>query len=218
MSVVIVAVTMIVVIMAVSIAMSVVVVIVASAMVAVVFVLTVVVAIVVTDLFAIFAGMEVSLPAAMTTPVSVLAANGERAVVAEARIVGAIDVAAKADRPMEPGSGSDEDSTGEPCWPVIAEGGASIGRVIEVAIGANGLDADVDGDLYFGFESGSRETEKHKKAKREKPERFHHISPKNGGSGEESSDGSGGHNPQFEIWAVESHLRGWGNHVTQMLS
>jgi hypothetical protein len=189
-----------------------------SAVVVVVFVLAVVMAVIMANFFAILTSVKVSFPAAMAAPVGVLTSNGERTVVAEARIVGAIDVAAKADRPMEPGSGSDEDSTGEPCWPVIAEGGASIGRVIEVAIGANGLDADVDGDLYFGFESGSRETEKHKKAKREKPERFHHISPKNGGSGEESSDGSGGHNPQFEIWVVESHLRRWGNHVTQMLS
>ena len=189
-----------------------------SAVVVVVFVLAVVMAVIMANFFAILTSVKVSFPAAMATPVDVLTSNGERTVVAEARIVDAIDVAAKADRPMEPGSGSDEDSTGEPCWPVIAEGGASIGRVIEVAIGANGLDADVDGDLYFGFESGSRETEKHKKAKREKPEKFHHISPKNGGSGEESSDGSGGHNPQFEIWAVESHLRRWGNHVTQMLS
>ena len=149
-SVVIVAVTMIVVIMAVSIAMSVVVVIVASAMVAVVFVLTVVVAIVVPDFFAIFAGMEVSLPAAMTAPVSVLAANGERAVVAEARIVSAIDITAEANRAVEPRAGSEKDPAGKPSWSVVAERRAPIGCVVVVAVGADRLSADVDGDLYFG--------------------------------------------------------------------
>ena len=150
MSVVIVTVTMIVVIMAESIAMAVVVMIVASAMVAVVFVLTVVVTIVVTDFFAIFAGVKVSFPAAMTTPVSVLAANGERAVVAEARIVSAIDVAAESYGAMEPWASSEEDPTAEPGRPVVAEGGTAVRRVVVVAVRADGLHADVDGDLNFG--------------------------------------------------------------------
>jgi len=157
-------------IVAVSVSVSAVVVIVASAVIVVIFILAVVVAVVVANFFPIFAGVKISLPAAMTAPVSVFAATREWAVVAEARIVRAIDVAAESQGPMEPGTSSEEDSTGKPGRPVIAERGASIGRVVVVAVRAGGLDAYVDGYLYFGLERCSRQADKREKGEREKPQ------------------------------------------------
>jgi hypothetical protein len=141
------AVVVIALIVAVSVSVSAVVVIVASAVIVVIFILAVVVAVVVANFFAIFAGVEVPLPAAMTAPVGVFAADREWAVVAEARIVRAIDVAAESQGPVKPGTGSEEDSTGKPGRSVIAERSASIGRVVVIAVRAGRLDADVDGDL-----------------------------------------------------------------------
>jgi len=141
-----------------------------TAVLVVIFILAVVVAVVMANFFAIFAGVEVSLPSAMTAPVSVLAAHGERSVIAEARIVSTVNVPAEADRAMEPGTGSEEDSTRKPRGTVIPERGASIGCVVVVAVRADRLDADVDGDLNFGLEGRSREAEKRQKRKREKPQ------------------------------------------------
>src|SRR4051794_41032178 len=101
-------------------------VIVAFAVAVVIFVLAVVMAVVVADFTAIFAAMEIPLPTAMTAPVSVLAATGERAMIAETRVVGAIDIAAESDRTVEPRTCSEEDSAGEPCGTVVAERGASV--------------------------------------------------------------------------------------------
>lgn len=145
---------MIIVIMAVSIAiaMAVVVVIVASPVITMVFVLAVMMAVVMADFFAVFTGVEGSFPAAMTAPVCMLAAYGVRAVIAEARIVGAIDISAETYRTVEPGSRSEEDSAVKPCGTVVAERGATIGSVVVVAIRAKRLGAYVDRDLYFGPE------------------------------------------------------------------
>jgi len=139
-------------VIAVSVAIAVFFAVVSAAMIVVVFVLAVVMAIVMADLTTIFAAMEISLPSAMATPVCVLAANGEPAMVAEARIVGAINISAEADGAVEPWSRSEEDSAGKPCWSVIAERCATIGSVVVIAIGTNRLNADVDGDLHFGPE------------------------------------------------------------------
>jgi len=144
--------------------------IVTSAVIFVLFVLAVMMAIVVAKFTAVFAAVEISLPPAMMAPVSVLTANGESTVVAEARVVGTVDVAAEANRTVEPGARSEEDSAGKPCGAVVAEGGASIGGVVVVPVGACGLDADVYGDLYFGFESGGREAERRQKSERQKPQ------------------------------------------------
>lgn len=159
--------------MTVAMPVSMVFVIMAFAVVIVVFVLAVVVAVVMADFLAIFAAVEVSLPTAMTSPVSMLAANGERAVITEARIVCAVNVTAEAYRSVKPGAGSEEDSAGKPRRSVIAERGASIGCVVVIAVGANGLDSDIDGDLYLSFRNGGREAEERENGKREKPRRFH---------------------------------------------
>lgn len=135
------------------------------AVVVMVFVLAVVVAVVVAVLFAEFMPVELLFPAAMAAPVGVFAANGERAVVAVARIEVTIDVAMEADWAAEPWACSEEDSATEPGRSVIAEWGAAIWRVVVVAVGADWLDADVDRDLDLGSGRGGSEAEKRKKSK-----------------------------------------------------
>jgi len=87
------------------------------------------------------------------------AAAGERAVVAVMRVEAIVDVAVKAAVAMKPGAGSDEDSTQEPVWPVVAVGCAVVGSVVEVAIGANGSHSNVDSDLGWGGQCGWRGAE-----------------------------------------------------------
>ena len=82
---------------------------VAPAAIVVVLVLAIMMAVVVTVFFPGFVTAELPFPSAMTSPVGVLAAYGISAVIAEARIIAAIDVAAKTDRTMEPGSSTEED-------------------------------------------------------------------------------------------------------------
>ena len=78
-----------------------------------------------------------------------IAACGERSVIAVTRIEAVIDVAIEAVRAVEPGAGSDEDSVGKPVGPVVAVGRAFIRRIVKVAVGANRghSDADAYGDL-----------------------------------------------------------------------
>ena len=151
------AVVIVVFVMAASIVVSVsmVVVIVASAVITMVFVLAVMMAVVMANLFAVFTGVEIPFPAAMTAPVGVLAAYREWAVIAEARIVGAVDVTAETHGTVKPRTCSEEDSATKPSWSVVAKWCAPIGCVIEVAIGADWLDANVDCDLYFCFDGRS---------------------------------------------------------------
>jgi hypothetical protein len=125
--------------------------IVAPTVIIVILVLTVMMAVVVPNFLAIFAGVEAPFPSAMATPVSMFASNRKWAVIAKARIVSAIDVASEADRAVEPRASSEEDASREPRWSVVTEGSAIIGRVVEVAVGASRLSADVNGDLYFGL-------------------------------------------------------------------
>jgi len=139
-------------VIAMSMTIAVVVMVVPAALIVVIFVLAVVMAVVVADLSAIFAAMEISLPSPMAAPVSMLTTTRERTVVSKTWVIGAIDVSTEADGAVEPGSRSEEDSAGKPCWSVIAEWSASIGCVVVVAIGTNRLNADVDGDLHFGPE------------------------------------------------------------------
>jgi len=122
---------------------------VALAMIVVIFELTVVVAVVMPVFLAVFAAAEVLLPSTMTSPVGVLTAYRVWAVIAEARIVAAIDVTAEADRSVEPGPRTEEDSARKPGRRVVAEGRAPVRRVVVVAVRANRLDSDVDGDLCF---------------------------------------------------------------------
>jgi len=146
--------------------MAMVVVIVASAVFVVILVLPVMMAVVVANFVAIFAAVEVPFPSAVATPVSVLAADRVWTVITEARIVGAVDVAAEPDGSVEPWTSTEEDSAGKPGWTVVAEGGAVVWRVIVVAVWTDGFNADVDGNLYFGSEGGTRCAEKREKDER----------------------------------------------------
>jgi hypothetical protein len=157
-------------VIAVSVAIAMIFIAVSAALIVMVFVLAVVVAVVVANFTAIFAAMEIPLPPAVTAPVRALAANRESAVISEARVIGAIDISAEADRAVEPGSCSEEDSAGKPCGTVVAERGASIGCVVVIAIGTDRLNADVDRDLHFGPERCSGKAEKREKGEREKPQ------------------------------------------------
>jgi len=123
------------------------------AAIVVVLVVPVVVAIVMAKFFAIFATVEVPLPSAMATPVGVFATDRKRTVIAEARIIGSVNVTAESDRTMEPGTGPKKDSASEPSWAVVAERSAVIRGVIVVAVRTNRLGADVDGDLHLGSDS-----------------------------------------------------------------
>jgi hypothetical protein len=62
-------------------------------------------------------------------------------------------VAAEFVAAMKPGAGTDEDTSGEPLGPVIAVGGALVGRGFVVAVRTGRGWSDVDADLSFGFGS-----------------------------------------------------------------
>ena len=126
----------------------------ASTAIVMILVLPVMMAVIVADLFAIFARVEIPFPSAMASPIGALATDGEWAVVAEAWIICAVVVPTEANWAVEPWTGSEEDSAGEPCWAVVAEGGAVVRCVVVIAVRTNWFHTDVDGDLYFGSESG----------------------------------------------------------------
>lgn len=75
-----------------------------------------------------------------------LAAARETSAIAVAGIEAVVDPAVEVTRAVEPGSGANEESVGEPRWAVIAVGRAVVRPVGEISIGAEGLRADVDGD------------------------------------------------------------------------
>lgn len=81
-----------------------------------------------------------------------LAALRHRSAVTVVGIVAVINVAEEAVRAVEPGTGSEENSIGKPVWAVVAIGGAVIGGVVEVAVGAyrSWSDVNADGDLGGG--------------------------------------------------------------------
>ena len=78
------------------------------------------------------------------------AAIRERSAVAVVGIVAVIDVAVEAMVTVEPRAGADEDATVEPVGTVVAVGGAVVGGVVEIAVGAVGWGSDADGDLSGG--------------------------------------------------------------------
>ena len=157
--------------------MAMVIAIVAAAVVAVVFVLAVVMAVVMADFFAIFVAVKAFFPTAMATPVCMFAADWVGTMVAEARVIGAVDIAAKSDGSVEPGTCSEEDSAREPCGAVIAKRGTSVGGIVVVAVRTDRLDTDVDGNLHLSPGGSGREAEKREKGKREKPHEFQFDSP-----------------------------------------
>lgn len=172
-----VAVVVVVVTVSIAVGIPMIIVIVTASVIVVVFVLAVMVAVVVADFFAVLMTAELLLPSTVTGPVGVLAANRERAVVAEAWIVSAVDVATEADGSVEPWTCSEEDSAAEPGWSVVAEGSAIVRSVVVVAVRADRLGADVDRDVDLSFQRGFAEAEKREESEREKPRRFHLDSP-----------------------------------------
>jgi len=60
-----------------------------------------------------------------------------------------IHVAVKVGRTVKPVSGTDEATADEPLGAIVAVGGAVVGSVVVVAVGAAGLGAKGDGDLSF---------------------------------------------------------------------
>jgi len=76
-------------------------------------------------------------------------AAGEGSVVTVAWVVAVVHVTIKALMPVEPRTGPDEYSTDKPVWSVIAVGGTVVGRIVEVAVGADGRAADLDRNLRW---------------------------------------------------------------------
>jgi hypothetical protein len=72
---------------------------------------------------------------------------GHGACISVARIVAIVDVAVEAAVAVVPGTGSDEDSTGEPVGAIVAVRGAGVRGVVKVPVGAYGCRSDADGDL-----------------------------------------------------------------------
>jgi len=75
------------------------------------------------------------------------AAAWKRAIVAMMGVKAVIDMAVEAGVPVEPGSGADEEPTFKPVGAVVAIGSTVVGRVVKVAVGANGGHSNVDPDL-----------------------------------------------------------------------
>jgi hypothetical protein len=93
----------------------------------------------------------VTLPVACFIAMEVLeglgASFGHGAVVTVVRIVAVVDVAVEAAVAVKPGAGSDKEAAGEPVRAVVAVGGAIVGGVVEVSVGAYRGDTNVDRDL-----------------------------------------------------------------------
>jgi hypothetical protein len=72
---------------------------------------------------------------------------GQRASVTTSWIIAVVDVTVEAVRPMEPGAGSDEQTSNEPIRPIVAVGSTVIGCEIEVPVRAHRCNPNVDRDL-----------------------------------------------------------------------
>jgi hypothetical protein len=70
-----------------------------------------------------------------------------RTVIAVVRIVAIVDVAMEAVWAVKPRAGPDKNSADEPVGPIVAVGGALIGCVVEITVGAYRGNPDTDGDL-----------------------------------------------------------------------
>jgi len=78
------------------------------------------------------------------------AALGEWAVVTVARVKAVVDVAVEAVRSVEPRTSTKEDAANKPVGAVVAIGGAIVGSVVEVAVGAYRWHSNVDADGNLG--------------------------------------------------------------------
>jgi hypothetical protein len=74
-------------------------------------------------------------------------ALGHWACVSVSRIVTIVDVAVEAAVAVVPGTGTDEDSAGEPVGAIVAVRGTRVWGVVKVAVGADGCGSNADGDL-----------------------------------------------------------------------
>lgn len=119
--------------------------------VAVILILAVVVAVVVPDFIVILVPVKMFFPAHVPAPVGMFASPRERAAIAEVGIEIMVDVAVETYGSAEPRPCAQEDATYEPLRPVVAKGCALIGRVVEIAIGANRRDSYAYCDLGGGF-------------------------------------------------------------------
>ncbi len=79
------------------------------------------------------------------------AALGQRSVVAVTRVIAVIDMAVEVAGAMEPVAGADKNSVHKPIGPVVAVRRAVVGSVVEVAIGADRLRTEGDGDLGWRY-------------------------------------------------------------------
>ena len=102
----------------------------------------------------VIGGADVALSVTRFVAVEVVeglgAALGERAGVSVMGVVAIVNVTVPAVGAVEPGTGSVEDSADKPIGAVVAVGRAGIGSVVEVSVGADGLDTDLNGDLRVG--------------------------------------------------------------------
>jgi hypothetical protein len=98
--------------------------------------------------------MALSIPRFVSVEVikPLLTVPRQRTVVTVTRVKAVVDVAVKAVVAVKPWTGANEDPTVEPVGAVVSVGGAVIGSVIEVSIGANRWhsNADTDGNLGRG--------------------------------------------------------------------
>jgi len=127
--------------------MAVVIAIMALTVVVMILVLAVVITIVVTNFVVVLVPVPAPFPTCVTAPVGAFTAYGIWAVIAKARIIVMVDVAAKTYRTAEPWSCAQEHATRKPLRTVISERCALIRRVAEVAVGANRRHANADADL-----------------------------------------------------------------------
>jgi hypothetical protein len=67
--------------------------------------------------------------------------------VSVSRIVAVVDVAVEAAVAVVPGTGTDEDSAGEPVGTIVAVRSTGVWGVVKVPVGAYGCGSDADGDL-----------------------------------------------------------------------
>ena len=143
------------------------------AVVAVILVLAVMVAIVVVAFFAEFVAVEFMLPPTVSAPVGTLAANRERTVIAEPRIVVGVDVTVKALGPAEPWAGTEEHASAKPLRPVIAERRTRIRGVVVIAVRTNRGHANADADLCLRPRAGCNHAQASNQWRDEKPGQSH---------------------------------------------
>lgn len=141
----------------------------------VVFVFTVMMAVVV--VVVLLVAMPVLIPTGMTSPVSMFAVHGIRAVISMARIVIGIDVSVKTRRTAEPRPSADEYASCKPLRPVIAKRRTLVGRVIEIAVRADGCHSNIDADLRGCAGIGASQANNSKNWHGDKAGQFHYLPP-----------------------------------------